>query len=94
MTGCSGACTRCGNGEDRCVTLTVVGTLAPVNAAERGFGLIWSQERGYGMFAIEATGGGNRVLRSTRWRDGAPGAPEHEVEGGAPGAPEHEVEGE
>ena len=48
----------------------VVGPLAPENAAEREFGLIWSQERGYGMFAIGATCGGNRVLRSTRWRAG------------------------
>ena len=52
VTGCSGACTRCGNGEDRCVALTVVGPLAPENAAERGFGSILSQDRGYDMFAI------------------------------------------
>ena len=42
--------------------------MASRNAAERGFGFIWSQERGFNTF--EATGGANRVLRSTRWRVG------------------------
>ena len=47
----------------------VVGPLAPENAAERGFGFIWRQERGHDMFESSG-GGGNRVLRSTRWRAG------------------------